>query len=271
MGGSSKRQTVGYRYYLGVHMVLCHGPVDSVSQIRVDNKLVWTGAATGGPIYIDKPEVFGGDKREGGIRGTVDIMMGGRNQPPSPYLSSQIPSAIPAYRGVVSAVLRRCYVGLNPYLKRWAFRATRIMKRGDGLEQWYPGKAAIGNDMNPAHIIRECLTDSNWGMGYPEADIDDNAFKAAADTLHDERMGMSLLWERQSQLDEFISLILKHIDGALFVDRVTGRFVLRLARDDYDPDALLVLDEDSIDKISGYKRSALGELTNSFPPRKRKQ
>jgi hypothetical protein len=44
-------------------------------------------------------------------------------------------------------------------------------------------------DMNPAHIIRECLTDTNWGMGYPESDIDDVSFTAAANTLYSESNG----------------------------------------------------------------------------------
>src|SRR5690606_29161869 len=38
-------------------------------------------------------------------------------------------------------------------------------------------------DMNPAHIVRECLTDTNWGMGYASGDMGDS-FYTAADTLH---------------------------------------------------------------------------------------
>ncbi len=44
--------------------------------------------------------------------------------------------------------------------------------------------------MNPAHIIRECLTNSVWGIGVSESNIDDVSFKKAADTLFDEQMGM---------------------------------------------------------------------------------
>ncbi len=52
------------------------------------------------------------------------------------------------------------------------------------------------NDMNPAHIIRECLTEP-WGLGYTDSDIDDDAFMSAADALYNEGMGISLLWDRE--------------------------------------------------------------------------
>lgn len=263
MGGSSKKVTVGYKYYLGMHMVLCHGPIDSIDAIEVDGKTAWSSGTTGGAITINSPDLFGGESREGGVSGVVDIEMGSQTQGRNAYLQAQLGANIPAYRGVVGAVLRQVYVGLNPYLKRWSFWGKRINVRQDGIPQWYLARAAIGNDMNPAHIIRECLTDPDWGMGYPEADIDDAAFTTAADQLHTEGMGMSVLWDRSVQLDEFIGMVLKHIDGALYVDRNTGRFVLKLARGGYSIPSLLVLDEDSVERITDFKRNTIGELTNS--------
>lgn len=263
MGGSSKKVTVGYKYYLGMHMVLCHGPIDSIDAIEVDGKTAWSSGTTGGAITINSPDLFGGESREGGVSGAVDIEMGSQTQGRNAYLQAQLGANIPAYRGVVGAVLRQVYVGLNPYLKRWSFWGKRINVRQDGIPQWYLARAAIGNDMNPAHIIRECLTDPDWGMGYPEADIDDAAFTTAADQLHTEGMGMSILWDRSVQLDEFIGMVLKHIDGALYVDRNTGRFVLKLARGGYSIPSLLVLDEDSVERITDFKRNTIGELTNS--------
>lgn len=263
MGGSSKAQTVGYKYYLGMHMVFCHGPIDKITKIEFDDKIAWTGNATGGQITISAPSLFGGEEREGGVSGAVDIDMGGDTQTPNSYLVSKLGALVPGFRGVVSAVLRQVYLGMNPYLKRPSFWGQRILVRQNGIAQWYIEKAAIGQDMNPAHIIRECLTDPDWGMGYPEADVDDTAFQAAADQMHTEGMGMSLLWDRSVTLEEFIQEVLKHIDGSLFVDRTSGKFVLKLARGGYDVNSLLVLDESSVDKISDFKRNTIGELINS--------
>jgi hypothetical protein len=264
MGSSGKKVTVGYKYFLGAHMVLCHGPIDKITSIEVDEKEAWSGTSTGGAININSPNLFGGESREGGVSGTVDILMGETTQSRNSYLQARLGNDIPAFRGVVSAVLNQVYVGLSPYMKRWAFWGERVHVRQDGIAQWYDAKAAIGSngDMNPAHIIRECITDPFWGMGYAEADVDDAAFTAAADQLESEGMGMSILWDRATTLEDFIALVLKHIDAVLYVDRYTGLFVLNLVRDDYVVDDLLLLDEDSIDKVTRFKRSTSDELIN---------
>lgn len=263
MGGSSKKVTVGYKYFLGLHMVLCHGPIDKLIRIDVDEKAAWTGASTGGSITVNAPELFGGEKREGGVSGRIDVLMGLPTQGPNSYLQGRLGANIPSFRGVMGVVLNQCYIGLNPYLKRWAFWASRIHVRHNGQPQWYDAKAEIAGDMNPAHIIRECLTDSNWGMGYQDADIDEASFMASADQMFLEGMGMSLLWDKSVVLEEFLQIVLKHIDGTLYVDRTTGRFVLKLARGGYDVSSLLVLDETSIERITDYKRNTMGELVNS--------
>lgn len=463
MGGSSKKVTVGYKYYLGCHMALCHGPIDNISQITVDDRPVWSGLAesdsSGNPsITIDAPEVFGGESREGGIAGVVDIEMGEEDQQPNDYLLSKISSSLPAFRGVCCAVLRQVYFGLNPYLKPWSFTAQRIFSTSDGSVQWYPEKAAIisessiantaiyiaidisnsmaeitGNgktrlenlkaaltsslssllllpesssidvkvvafatssvtierrdvdgddiatlidwinardysdvdngttefdvaisgasgffansgikrrvsvvitdgeatggsevvagqifdeipniigyginidlgdtsytayldntdvdgipvvsggdpeaieaafrlalfnryDMNPAHILRECIIDPVWGLGYQSADIDNESFQAAADALYDEGMGISLLWDRQVQIYEFVQEIKRHIEAELFVDKETGKFNLKLIRDDYSLSDLVMLDVNDIDSISDYSESSFGETVNS--------
>lgn len=443
MGGSSKKVTVGYEYYLGMHMILCHGPIDRIRWIKVDDRIAWQGSNTGGRINVSAEGLFGGESREGGVSGAVDIEMGGPTQGRNDYLQARLGSNIPAFRGVVGAVLRQCYLGLNPYLKKWAMRGQRIHVRQNGLPQWYDTRAEIpllGNkgapmpllwtlpcqaptadpricqcpvsqndtfnyvsaesgpqtinirirgvvegqaysfspgyqivdtsgpisvvkgvgsptqdrvnvytltisnppatyylnhgsfdydvhavdfsfpvqvangatvnlfctsvdgaqannrnnrtavsdpnyslgvnqpfngqflqldglfghaDMNPAHIIRECLTDPDWGMGYQESDIDDTSFMAAADTLFDEQMGISLLWDRQIPIEDFIKEIIKHINATLYVDRTTGKFVLKLIRDDYNVEDLLVIGEDAMEKVENASRPTFGELVNS--------
>ena len=256
--------TVGYKYYVGMHMVLCHAPVDNISEILVDGKTAWSGSNSGGSVYINAPNLFGGKSREGGISGTISIETGASTQPKNAYLQSKLGLDIPAFRGVLGVVLQQVYIGLNPYIKPWAFRVKRILNRTDGTPQWYPAKAAIGNNMNAAHIIYECLTDSTWGMGYPTSELDSAAFAAAADTLHSEAFGLSLLWSKSTGLDEFIKGILKHIDGLLFVSHKTGLFTLKLMRGGYDVSTLSTLDASNIQKISNYKKMSISELVNQI-------
>lgn len=442
-GGGSSEQTIGYKYYLGAHMALCHGPADKLVGIYVAGKTAWLGAGTGGHVDLDRPSLFGGTKREGGVSGRIDIEMGAPDQGANSYLAGRLGSDLmPAFRGVMCAVLRQVYIGTNPYLKDWGWLVQRILTRANGEEQWYPERAVIneytatsgrssttsgvvyalvpndfgwsyiydpdysltsadipdfgsstapfagmappwpswypafevslpnglafvqdagtggytpvngsapgihwaaksieledlspvyfsvaGNDgtrvffddvlwdgspsitpastslkitiasentgfpgaymyfdaavwqdtevttyayegtfsdMNPAHIIRECLTDTNWGMGYAESDIHDDSFAAAADTLYAEKMGISLLWSQQASLEDFVLEILRHIDAALYVDRSTGKFVLKLIRGGYDEEGLLVLNEGNVSRVESYSKLTMAELANEI-------
>lgn len=263
MGSSTKKVTVGFKYYMGLHLIFGHGPWDKVTKIEMDGRVAWTGNSTGGDITVDAPNLFGGEEKEGGVSGTVALEMGSPTQSQNSYLQGLLGTNIPAFRGVVGMVLKNFYIGMSPYLKKWEIWGSRIHLRQDGLTQWYDSKAEVNGDMNAAHIIRECLTDAEWGMGYPEADIDDTSFQAAADTMFTEGMGFSFLWDKGMDIDDFIKQVLKHADASLYVHRTTGKFVLKLARGGYSIPSLLVLDEDNIYKITDYKRATPDELTNA--------
>ncbi|MFU8836632.1 MAG: VWA domain-containing protein, partial [Roseovarius sp.] len=55
---------------------------------------------------------------------------------------------VPGYRGLCSLVLRQVYLGVNPYLKPWAVRVTRVQTGEAGAAQWYPEKAPIVPEAN---------------------------------------------------------------------------------------------------------------------------
>lgn len=117
-------------------------------------------------------------------------------------------------------------------------------------------------DMNPAHIIRECLTNSIWGVGVAEFNIDDESFKKAADVLYDEQMGMSIKWTDSTSINEFVDNIKEHINAQLYLDRVTNKWKLYLIRDDYDVADLISLNESNIRNLD-FERRTLAECVNS--------
>jgi len=118
-------------------------------------------------------------------------------------------------------------------------------------------------EMNPAHIIRECLTDQQWGLGLPEADIDETSFAAAAQTLYDERFGVSMVWDTETPIEDFVNAVLNHIDAVLYVSRSDGLWHLVLIRDDYDPDALDEYTDADVVEWSNVSIKSPAELVNS--------
>lgn len=493
--GSSKKQTVGFRYYLGMHFGLCHGPVNEVQELKAGDRTAWVGSATTNTtISVNSPELFGGDKKEGGVVGSLDLMFGAAGQGVNSYLAGRLGAAIPAFRGILSAVWRGGQVSANnPYVKPWAFRVERITAGWDGtvflpalapvpvsdqgpvftanlltvpftapgqastglqpgagvtpgtldnytlgslrlgniapwdiqtvpsnvinntgggshdnleqytvvekeitvaaynvvplsttpelsfnldidaqtftrvslalptaatnfdirygyyggIYQWrlssnfgtgsqvqtpfgnptppfrlrarfdsdlrsiefylndtmivsgqYPANAdrlsrwfkSLGTfapsnaqytvnirdyvlrgsitkrtrAMNPAHIVYECLTNRAWGMGYPADSIDAASFTAAATTLRAEGFGLCLVWNRQETLEAFIGIVLDHAGGILYVRPDTGRFALKLIRDDYDRDTLPQFGPSTLISLDDYQRKAWGETVNEI-------
>lgn len=256
-GKKSKKVTVGYWYGLGFHAVFCHGPVDAVTEIIVGERTAWSGNVTASAdLILNNSGLFGGEEREGGVQGTMRIRMGDTSQTADSYLQSKLGANIPAFRRVLSLIWNGRWAANNPYIKPVSIRARRIPSA------WYPARAAIGTDANPAHIIRECLTNADWGMGYPATDIDDTSFTAAADTLYAEGFGLSLLWSQETSIEDFVLDVLRHIDGVLFVHPRTGKFVLKLVRDNYNPATLPTLSPSNVIRMEEFVRPSWGEIVN---------
>lgn len=269
-GSSSSRVTVGYRYFMGLHMGICHGPVDSLSQINVGDRVAWNAGVTeSGRITIDAPGLFGGETKEGGIRGDADVMMGEPTQGANDYLASRQGGLQPAYRGMLGIVYRGGLISaMNPYVKPWAFRVTRLTKGWDQTV-WNPGSLSVSmgsglQAMNPAHIVYECITNRTWGMGYSASTIDDDSFTAAAAKLAAEGFGLCLKWTRQESIEQFIQRIMDHIGGVFAQDKRSGLFRLTLIRDDYDPETLPVFDERNIISLEQYERASIVDTVNEL-------
>jgi len=138
--GSSKKQTVGHRYYMGLHLVLCR-QADALMQINMASKEAWRGSLASGRGSINKPGLFGGDTREGGFSGFFDFLRGQATQPINDYLSGVLGDLVPAYRGVVSTVMRRPYVGANT--ARLPNMKFKLMNTVGVHRGWYPEKAVF--------------------------------------------------------------------------------------------------------------------------------
>ena len=131
-------------YYVGIHFVLCHGPIDKITQIFCDTRSAWQGNQGQGSLYFDQSNLFGGISREGGIKGTLDVCLGGLAQTANAYLQSKEVNPISSFRGICSIVLNQFYVGQNYYLKPWSFLATRLhVRHYTGTTQWFDAYAEV--------------------------------------------------------------------------------------------------------------------------------
>lgn len=274
-GGGDAKQSVT-DYFASVHYGVCAGPVDAVTQVWYGEKLAWKGNVTGSQaVAIDKEGLFGGNKSEGGLVGTLEMLLGNDDQvlPASAVevlrrngaTGQTDPQKVPAYRKILSVFMHGGSEGANigsntGYIKAFWFRVRRAPK-GCPFEP-----TIIVNDMhlaNPAAIIWECLANGVWGMGAPVSLIDADSFVAAAQTLANEKFGLAMMWKEQESIEDFVARVLDHIEGSLAVDPFTGLFRLKLVRDDYNVEDLPVFGPHNA-RLNSFERRAWGETTNEI-------
>ena len=260
MGASKKKIVTGYRYHLGMHLVLCAGTADAITRIDCGERTAWTGSVTSNStITIDAEELWGGEKREGGVSGSVAFAFGANTQAVDSYLAAQLGSPTPAWRGVTALVCQQVYIGTNPYVKPWEIEVKRIPSK-----TFNATKADIGGNANPANMIYELITNADWGLGLPSSLIDSTTFTAAANTLYTEGLGLSMIWSQQEPVANFIQQILDHIAAVLYVDPASGRFKLKLIRYDYSLPSTLLLDESNVLRLESFSRRAIDETVNEI-------
>ena len=418
MGGSSKEQTVGYFYEKDLQGILCHSPVDAITRIECDDREIARDEIKNtGNHYINKPDIFGGPDREGGIQGNIDVLFGKDDQLQNSYMRDKLGEYVPSFRGVLSVVFKKLYVGMNPYLRSFKFRVKKtdvgwyseksqinkedilvpaqtvwkykIFAYGDNTNRvnedkttWVDGKTPFGDkyfyapsaygfpvnpstvipqqvtlwaetsvllgdiasdfffdcfldngitvwvngvqvvtnydvnahyysktisktyflenttnritikcvddgqgvrpdnwiwfdlrlqnfnmsydsDINPAHIIYDLLSNKIYGKGAPDSKIDLVALKKMADTLYDERMGMSIVWGESSSYEDFMNLVCDHIKAVVpYVDMQTGKWTTKLLRDDYSKPALIHLNESNIQSVKNFTRKTMADAVN---------
>lgn len=275
--------TAGYKYYLGMDLALCHGPVDALVDILAGsgddykqlkwqggeniNKVWWLGpilspAPSQQPdgsiaVYVASGNIFGGDEKEGGISGFGAFYPGNANQNSDAYMSQKLALVYPNYAGVCHFVCKQWYWGTTQYIKNVAF----VMRRCPSNLGLDASETNINGDANPAEMIYECLANKAFGLGFPVERVDVSSFQAAGSTLAAEGFGMSMLVDTPKQADQLIETILQHIDGVCYQDPSTGLWTLKLVRPDYDPAALPEYGPDEIAECE-YSRGSWEDTVN---------
>lgn len=273
---SKKKITVGYRYKVGMDLLLCYGPIDRITRLEInDSKIAFTGsinmaaaADTGHVLNINKPNLLGGKTKGGGVIGNFRIYKGSPTQQKSSYLITKAaggnPALQPAYVDIAHVVAEQVEVGESENIGNYVFRATR-----------FPNNLALGSnrhivngtiddgDANPAECLYEILTAAIWGIQLDPGLLNLAEFQAAGITLFNEGMGMSRLVSSQALGTDLANDILRLVDGALY-EQSDGSFRFRLIRDDYVLGSLPTLDDTSVIRLESFSRASWDQTINHF-------
>jgi hypothetical protein len=145
--------------------------------------------------------------------------------------------------------------GLGFYIS--VIRPEDVEGPGPGGEPWDV------YDINPIHLDREIVTSPTWGMGYPVSDIDENNYRFNSEIIFNEGLGVSFVWDTQAEVEKYRAEVMRHIDATYYIDRKTGKFKIKLIRENHYQDEVITLGEDDIVKVSNYGRPSEEELVNS--------
>lgn len=218
VAGLGQLRTASYRYYCGFLYGICHGPIDAITAVKVDERIVSNGGVAGSSILIDDPSAWGGDHVDGGVYATCDIIPGHfwPQQLPNTYLVTQVSNAA-SFSGKAMFLMR----GFTGATESGYFAATpqgspavrplklRVKRLPDNL-----GVTAyhdINGDANIAECCFEWLTSPVFGVKkLPLSKIDVASFQLGAQTHHTRNLGISVEMNSdvdvESALDKFTDL-----------------------------------------------------------------
>lgn len=307
-GGKGGGKIEVTRHYLSMFWGICaYGRGIELLEVKFGDKSAWKGRLRlNQDVAIDQADLFGGDRKEGGVRGVLSWLNGNGNQTMPERLAQKFgktSATMPGYRGVSGVFLSgvptpapsaevdengnaigpvttgfpefsrvdgdtgRGFLvcANNPYLKQITARcrrpseglnpATALVRLKDSTS----GTAQYAS--NAAHILFEVMTNVDWGMGENYSMFDIGSFEQCAQVLYNEKMGLNLLWNRQSAIEDFAKIIIDHVQGAIFVNPATGKHTMNLLRGDYSIGQLKTVSPSNA-KLSNFKTKIWGDITN---------
>lgn len=262
--GKGKSVTIGYRHFMTL-FTLEGRACDYLGGIVVGDEVAYEGEFTGsGDLVLNKPNLMGGDKKEGGIVGTLSVRQGEAAQLPNPLMQSLVPGPWPAHRGMTTTVFDGQVGAMNPYIKLWKKRWGGFVA-GWTTPVWHPELCRIGRGKNAMHILYQAFTDTVMGMGLDPSAIEEESWYPAAQRCYDEGLGLCLPFRRSDGgISGYVQTVCDHIGGIWGVNSANGKITFTLFRKDYEVDDLPVLDASNILRIEDFETPALNGSTNTI-------
>jgi hypothetical protein len=120
----------------------------------------------------------------------------------------------------------------------------------------------IGQDLNPIVLAYDVFTNTDWGRGFSVSDMNLASFQAAAETIWNEGLGMSIVIDQVQKAADLIDTIEQHVDGYIGPNPIDGRIEVILARQDYTPASEFQADATNIISVKKYSRGDYNQTYN---------
>lgn len=256
--GLGQLRTFSYRHYCGFFYEICHGRIDGISLIKVDERPSFAGTDSnaGSTILVDDPQAWGGDHVDGGTYWLCDIIPGDfwPTQLPNAHLVEMLGASVPSYNGKACFVIRAptasfpesgyfaANPGAAPALRPIKLRTHRYPSALGVPEYKKVNVSGLLADANIAECCYEWYTSPAFGVKkIPTSKFDLDSFRLGAQTHFDDNLGVSLQFNTptdvESALDTFTSIGNVIIFGG---PRTSGSIRYKVIKKDYSFSSLKV-------------------------------
>jgi hypothetical protein len=258
----SKRVTVGYKYF-ATYQIVFSQKVDLIKEIYANDELIHsTNVFENSRIYISKDSVFGGNEKQGGIVGTHEILLGNVSSLPNGYVQSRVGEAfkVPSYKKLCMLTAENVYYSANnSTIPNYAVLATRLPRIGT-LDYSFNGL-----DANPACVVYEILTDSEFGFGIESSKIDIQSFKNAANYANSLGISCSFILNNEVSSFEVIKRMATLANFSFFISKqglITCKPQKKLTNS--QKNGLRIFNDENIIEIENFKQTTYNDTYNSI-------
>jgi hypothetical protein len=236
--------TVGYNYYCDFAALLCHGPVDRVVGVYLDDELVWSGdvsrSGTSHNLTIDgygTLALYWGTEAQG-----IDLELAKLSASSGERSEANAVEEHPAYKGQCYVVARQFFLG---YQRTQVPNIELVLARYP-TSSWLTGADNIGNDASIPRIVVDALTHPRYGLGLP--DTTDTFYRAGIQAVQTaliaEGVGLSPIIDRVQSCQDWLIELLDYFD-LFYASTPGGQLTMGMIRavPCNDPEDIPTIDE----------------------------
>ena len=203
-GGGDSDEVSGYDYSADCAAVVCHGPVDKVTEVWMDQERVWRGSVQRNSAHPH----FASIDIEG--RGTMVIYWGTEQQSAQATLAA---NGHPAYRGQCYVFFEQLMFGRDktnaPDVELVLYRRPLNYSGAVALT----GRSYLGNDASLVHALVELLSHPRVGLGFTAADFDLPQLATAAARVLAEGIAASPMIDESDSAGALVEQFCEYMDA----------------------------------------------------------